>query len=178
MKVTVIAKNIQLTNALREVVEKKISKLSKYFTTDVEAKATLSVQKNRQIIEVVIPFNGVILRGEEATEDMYRSIDLVEEKLERQIRKQKTKLERRYAGDSLRFSAIEALDNSGLEEEEEAKIVKTKRFAIKPMNEDEAVLQMELLGHNFYVFSNAETGEVNVVYKRKDGNFGLIEPEY
>ena len=178
MKVTVIAKNIQLTTALREVVEKKISKLSKYFSTDVEAKATLSVQKNRQIIEVVIPFNGVILRGEEATDDMYRSIDLVEEKLERQIRKQKTKLERRHGGDSLRFSAIEDLDNTDLEEQEESKIVKTKRFAIKPMSEDEAVLQMELLGHNFYVFSNAETGEVNVVYKRKDGNFGLIEPEY
>ncbi len=178
MRVTVIAKNIQLTNALKEVVEKKISKLSKYFSKEVEAKATLSVQKNRQIIEVVIPFNGVILRGEEATDDMYRSLDLVEEKLERQIRKQKTKLERRYSGDSLRFSAIENVDDSNFEDEEEAQIVKTKRFAIKPMNEDEAVLQMELLGHSFFVFSNAETGDVNVVYKRKDGNYGLIEPEY
>ncbi|SHI45941.1 SSU ribosomal protein S30P /sigma 54 modulation protein [Clostridium amylolyticum] len=177
MKVTVIAKNIQLTNALKEAVEKKISKLSKYFNSDVEAKATLSVQKNRQKIEVTIPFNGVILRGEESTEDMYKSIDLVEEKLERQIRKQKTKLARRQTGDSLRFSAIESL-NGDYYEDEDAKIVKTKRFTIKPMNEEEALLQMELLGHSFFVFSNAETGDVNVLYKRKDGNYGLIEPEY
>lgn len=176
MKVTVIAKNIQLTNALKEAVEKKISKLSKYFNSDVEAKATLSVQKNRQKIEVTIPFNGVILRGEEVTEDMYKSIDLIEEKLERQIRKQKTKLARRQSGDSLRFSAIESLN--GDYEDEEGKIVKTKKFAIKPMNEEEALLQMELLGHSFFVFSNAETGDVNVLYKRKDGNYGLIEPEY
>ncbi len=177
MKVTVIAKNIQLTNALKEAVEKKISKLSKYFNSDVEAKATLSVQKNRQKIEVTIPFNGVILRGEESTEDMYKSIDLVEEKLERQIRKQKTKLARRQTGDSLRFSAIESLNGDSYEDED-AKIVKTKRFTIKPMNEEEALLQMELLGHSFFVFSNAETGDVNVLYKRKDGNYGLIEPEY
>ncbi|WP_040210652.1 ribosome hibernation-promoting factor, HPF/YfiA family [Clostridium polynesiense] len=178
MKVTVIAKNIQLTNALKEAVEKKISKLSKYFNSDVEAKATLSVQKNRQIVEVTIPFNGIILRGEENTEDMYTSIDLVEEKLERQIRKQKTKLARRQTGDSLRFSAIENIKEDEFEEEEQSKIVKTKRFAIKPMNEDEALLQMELLGHSFFVFSNAETGDVNVLYKRKDGDYGLIEPEY
>ncbi len=176
MKVTVIAKNIQLTNALKEAVEKKVSKLSKYFNSDVEAKATLSVQKNRQKIEVTIPFNGVILRGEEVTEDMYKSIDLIEEKLERQIRKQKTKLARRQSGDSLRFSAIESFN--GDYEDEEGKIVKTKKFAIKPMNEDEALLQMELLGHSFFVFSNSETGDVNVLYKRKDGNYGLIEPEY
>ena len=178
MKVTVIAKNIQLTVALKEAVEKKISKLSKYFYSDVEAKATLSVQKNRQKIEVIIPFNGVILRGEEATDDMYKSLDLVEEKLERQIRKQKTKLARRQSGDSLRFSAIEDAPKEDYEDEAEAKIVKTKKFAIKPMNEDEAVLQMELLGHSFFVFSNSDTGDVNVVYKRKDGDYGLIEPEY
>ena len=110
MNVTVIAKNIELTPALKESVEKKISKLSRYFESDVEARATLSVQKNRQIVEVTIPFNGVILRGEESTDDMYKSIDLVEDKLERQIRKQKTKLSRKNSGGSLRFPSFNSTD--------------------------------------------------------------------
>ena len=105
MKVTVIAKNIELTQALKEIVQKKISKLEKYFEVEVEAKATLSIQKNRQIIEVTIPFNGAILRSEESTDDMYKSIDLVEDKLERQIRKQKTRLSRKNNG-SLKFAAL------------------------------------------------------------------------
>ncbi|CDI48383.1 ribosome hibernation-promoting factor, HPF/YfiA family [Clostridium tetani] len=176
MRVTVTGKNIEITNALRNVVEKKLEKLDKYFKPDVEAQVTLSVEKNRQIIEVTIPFNGVILRGEEANEDMYASIDLVIDKLERQIRKQKTKLQKRMHGDSLRFQFIP--DYEGDKFKEESKIVKTKRFAIKPMSSEEAVLQMELIGHNFFVFESADTGEVNVVYKRKDGNYGLIEPEF
>ena len=175
MKVTVIAKNIQLTPALKKMVEKKISKLDKYFEPSIEAKATLSVQKNRQIVEVTIPFNGVILRCEECTEDMYKSIDMVEEKLVRQIRKQKTKLSRKY-NQSLRFAEI-ATD---LEEVEETKgkIVRTKTFAVKPMNSEEAVLQMELLGHNFFVYQDTDTNNISVLYKRKDGNYGLLDPEY
>ena len=177
MKVTVVAKNIDLTPSLKDAVEKKISKLSKYFEPSVSARATLSVQKNRQIIEVTIPFNGVILRGEESTDDMYKSIDLVEDKLERQIRKQKTKLSRRNSSGSLRYP-----DFNGLEFKEDiednSKIVKTKAFYVKPMSADEAVLQMELLGHNFFVYEDADTSKVNVIYKRKDGNYGLIEPEY
>ncbi|MBU5590336.1 ribosome-associated translation inhibitor RaiA [Clostridium sp. MSJ-4] len=176
MKITVIAKNIELTKALKETVEKKLSKLEKYFNPEVEAHATLSVQKNRQIIEVTIPFNGVILRGEEATEDLYTSIDLVIDKIERQIRKQKTKLQRRNNGDSLRFQSIAAYAEEN--EKEEPKVVKTKRFAMKPMATEEAVLQMELLGHSFFVYQNSDTEEVNVIYKRKDGNYGLIEPEF
>lgn len=176
MKITVAGKNIEITNALRNVVENKLEKLNKYFQPDVEAQVTLSVEKSRQIIEVTIPFNGVILRGEESTEDMYASIDLVMDKLERQIRKQKTKLQKRMHGDSLRFQFIP--DYEGDKLKEESKIVKTKRFAIKPMSSEEAVLQMELIGHNFFVFENGDTGEVNVVYKRKDGNYGLIEPEF
>ncbi|SUY46688.1 ribosome-associated protein [Clostridium putrefaciens] len=175
MKIVVMAKNIELTKALKETVEKKLSKLEKYFNPSVEAHATLSVQKNRQIIEVTIPFNGVILRGEESTDDLYASIDLVVDKLERQIRKQKTKLLRRNTGDSLRFQSIIAYEDKG---EEEPKVVKTKKFAIKPMGTEEAVLQMELLAHSFFVYQNADTGEVNVIYKRKDGNYGLIEPEF
>lgn len=178
MKVTVYAKNIQLTDALKETVEKKISKLSKYFAPGVEAKATLSVERNNHIIEVMIPFNGIYLRGEEVTEDMYKSIDLVEAKLERQIRKQKTKLAKRKNNDSLRFSHIDDLLSDNDKDNEEAKIVKTKRFDVKPMGAEEAVLQMELIGHNFFVFQDSENNQLNVVYKRKDGHYGLIEPGF
>ena len=174
MKVTVIAKNIELTQALKDIVQKKISKLEKYFDVEVDAKATLSVQKNIQKIEVTIPFNGVILRCEESTDDMYKSIDLVEDKLERQIRKQKTKLSRKHNG-SVRFAAIE--ESAAGQEEEEGNLVKVKKFGVKPMNSEEAILQMDLLGHNFFVYQDAESSKVNVVYKRKDGNYGLLEPE-
>lgn len=176
MKLKISGKNIEVTSALKNTIEKKMSKLGRYFNPEVEAHITLGVQKNRQIIEVTIPFNGVILRGEEANDDMYASIDLVVDKLERQIRKQKTKLERRKHDDSLRFQSIPEYENSS--SEPEAKIVKTKKFAIKPMSAEEAVLQMELLGHSFFVYESADDGVVNVVYKRKDGNYGLIEPEF
>ncbi|GAA0728160.1 ribosome-associated translation inhibitor RaiA [Clostridium malenominatum] len=175
MKITVTGKNIEITNALRNIVEKKLEKLEKYFNPNVEAHATLSVQKNTQRIEVTIPFNGVILRGEESTDDMYASLDLVLDKLERQIRKQKTKLQKRLYGDSLRFQSIPDDDIKNINE---PKIVKTKKFPMKPMSDEEAVLQMELLGHNFFVYENAESGEVNVIYKRKDGNYGLIEQDF
>ena len=174
MKVTVIAKNMELTDALKEIVQKKISKLEKYFEKDVEAKATLSVQKNRQIIEVTIPFNGVILRGEESTSDMYMSLDLVEDKLERQIRKQKTRLSRKHGG-SVRFGELSDIDSKV--EEDPGQLVKVKKFGVKPMNSEEAILQMDLLGHNFFVFQDSDTNKVNVVYKRKDGDYGLLEPE-
>ena len=181
MKIKVISKNIELTPALKDVVERKISKLDKYFSPNVEAKATLSVQKNRQKVEVVIPFNGVILRGEESTEDMYKSIDLVEDKLLRQIRKQRTKLSKKNNSGSLRypeFNYLQFKDEEPKESDEAYNIVKTKSFSVKPMSADEAVLQMELLGHNFFVYQDADTSNVSVVYKRKDGNYGLIEPEY
>ncbi|BCZ44528.1 hypothetical protein psyc5s11_05950 [Clostridium gelidum] len=176
MKVTVIAKNMELTDALKEIVQKKISKLEKYFESKVEAKATLTVQKNRQIIEVTIPFNGVILRGEEATSDMYKSLDLVGDKLERQIRKQKTRLSRKHGG-SLRFGEINNIDLK-LEKEDEGKLVRVKKFGVKPMNSEEAILQMDLLGHNFFVYQDADSDKVNVIYKRKDGDYGLLEPEF
>lgn len=179
MKVTVMAKNIELTPALKEMVKKKISKVERYFDPSVTAKATLSVQKNRQIVEVTIPFNGVILRCEESTDDMYKSIDLVEEKLERQIRKQRTKLARKNTSGSLRYPDFNSLyfkDNEDMDED--YKIVKTKSFNVKPMSADEAVLQMELLGHSFFVYQDSESSNVSVIYKRKDGNYGLIEPEY
>ncbi|MBE6063001.1 MAG: ribosome-associated translation inhibitor RaiA [Clostridium butyricum] len=175
MKVTVIAKNIELTSALKEIVEKKVRKLDKYFEGDISAKATLSVQKNRQTVEVTIPFNGVILRGEESTDDMYKSLDLVEDKLERQIRKQKTRLSRRNGG-SVRFAEVK--ESAVKMDEDDGALVKVKKFGVKPMNSEEAILQMDLLGHNFFVYQDADSSKVNVVYKRKDGNYGLLEPEF
>ncbi|WP_446898326.1 ribosome hibernation-promoting factor, HPF/YfiA family [Clostridium sp. LBM24168] len=176
MKITVKGKNISVTDALKSTVDKKLSRLDKYFNPNVEAHVTLSVQKNSQIVEVTIPLGGVILRGEERNNDMYASIDLVVDKLEGQIRKQKTKLlKRKRSSESLRFQFI---PDQREEEKKENKIVKTKKFAVKPMSAEEAVLQMELLGHNFFVYQAAESGEVNVVYKRKDGDYGLIEPEF
>ena len=171
MKVIVTGKNINITDALRDTAVKKLSKLDKYFNPEVEAQATMSVQKNRHIFEVTIPFNGVILR-----DDMYISIDRVVDKLERQIDKHKTRLARKLREDSVRIPVMTPKEEE--EEEKYPQIVKTKRFAIKPMPADEAVLQMDLLGHSFFVFLNAETEEVNVVYKRKDGRYGLIEPEF
>lgn len=174
MKFMITGKNIALTDALKSTVEKRLGKLEKYFNPEVEIHATLSVQKSRQIIEVTIPFNGILLRGEESTTDMYLSIDNVVDKLEKQILKHKTKLGKRMHDGSLRLMEIP----SEIVEEDEPQIVRTKRFAIKPMDADEAVLQMDLLGHDFFVFRNADSNEVNVVYKRRDGNYGLIEPEF
>jgi putative sigma-54 modulation protein len=170
----ITGKNIALTDALKNTVEKKLGKLEKYFNPEVEIHATLSVQKTRQIIEVTIPFNGILLRGEESTTDMYSSIDNVVDKLEKQIMKHRTRLERRTHEGSLRLMNVP----SEVVEEDEPQVVRTKRFAVKPMDADEAVLQMDLLGHDFFVFRNADSNEVNVVYKRKDGNYGLIEPEF
>ncbi|KNZ70118.1 ribosomal subunit interface protein [Thermincola ferriacetica] len=173
MKLNVRGKNIDVTPALKEYVEKRLSKLEKFFDNELEVQVTLVVEKDTHKVEVTMPVNGMILRGEEATGDMYASIDLVIEKLERQINKYKTKImsKRTKTGSPVEAPAAGA-------DEDEPRIVKTKRFAIKPMPVDEAVLQMNMLGHNFFVFSNAETEEVNVVYKRKDGNYGLIEPEF
>ena len=173
MRMTISGKNMVVTDGLRNVLEKKIQKLDKYFDPSTDVTATLSVEKNRHILEVTIPINGAILRAEESTDDMYNTIDRVMEKLEKQIERHRTKLEKRMKNGSFKF------DPSGYvsqEETPEPKLVRTKRFAMKPMPVEEALLQMELLGHNFFVFFNGETEEVNVVYKRKDGNYGLIEP--
>ncbi|MEG0641465.1 MAG: ribosome-associated translation inhibitor RaiA [Clostridium sp.] len=174
MKIKVTGKNMEITKALREIVEKKISRLERYFQPSVEANVLVSVQKTTHIAEITIPFNGVILRAEEASNDMYTSIDLVLDKVERQIRKQKTKMQKRTQGESLIYGLIPEYK----EQEEEGRVVKTKRFAIKPMSTEEAILQMELLGHSFFVYMDDNTSDVNVIYKRKDGNFGLIEPEF
>lgn len=173
MKFIISGKNIEVTEGLKTAVEEKIGKLDKYFTEDTEIHVTLSTQKDRQKIEVTIPMKGNIVRAEQESNDMYVSIDLVEEIIERQLRRYKTKIIERQ-------QTTVNLSKEFIEEEvddEEIKIVRTKRFAVKPMDVEEACVQMELLGHNFFVFRNAETDEVNVVYKRKGNTFGLIEPE-
>ena len=173
MKFIISGKNIEVTEGLKTAVEEKIGKLDKYFTEDTEIHVTLSTQKDRQKIEVTIPMKGNIVRAEQESNDMYVSIDLVEEIIERQLRRYKTKIIERQ-------QATVNLSKEFIEEEvddEEIKIVRTKRFAVKPMDVEEACVQMELLGHNFFVFRNAETDEVNVVYKRKGNTFGLSERE-
>lgn len=169
-------KNMEVTNALREVTEKKMSKLDKYFQKDIEGNITFSTQKNRKIIEVTINLPGTIIRAEESSDDMYASIDKAIDVLERQIRKHKTKLQKRYQNnETIRFENVAPLIKD--EDADKPKLVKRKRFGLKPMSYDEAILQMELLRHNFFVFMDAETEDINVVYKRKDGDYGLIEPQ-
>ena len=174
MKFIIVGKNIDVTEGLKSAVEDKIGKLEKYFTPDTEVHVTLSVEKERQKIEVTIPVKGNIIRSEQVSSDMYISIDLVEEIIERQLKKYKTKLVDQQQNAS--FFKQEYIDKDFMDEEE-IKIIRTKRFDIKPMYPEDACVQMELLGHNFYVFCSAETEQVNVVYKRKGNTYGLIEPE-
>jgi len=177
MRYTITGRNIEITDGLKKAVEEKLHKLGKYFTEDTEAKITLSVQKEAHKIEVTIPTKQGLIRAEEVSEDMYVSIDKVEDIIERQIKKFKNKLvDRKQSGVSFSELFINEED-SDIEEEDEIKIVKTKRFSIKPMDPEEACLQMELLAHDFYVFRNAISDEICVVYKRKDGKYGIIEPE-
>ena len=162
MKMIISGKNIDVTPGLRSAVEAKLGKLERYFTADTEIYVTLSVEKDRQKIEVTIPMKGNIIRSEQTSSDMYVSIDLVEEIIERQLRRYKTKLiAQQQAAASFQPDYLEADE----EEEEEVKIVRTKKFDIKPMYPEDACVQMELLGHSFYVFCNAETDQVNVVYR-------------
>jgi putative sigma-54 modulation protein len=174
MNITISGKNIEITDGLRAAVTEKLSKLERYFTPDTNVIVTLSVEKERQKIEVTIPVKGKIIRSEQVSNDMYVSIDLVEEVIERQLRKYKTKIiDKKQAASNFQKTYI---DNDYMENEE-IRIVRTKKFDIKPMYPEDACVQMELLGHNFFVFMNADTDQVNVVYKRKGNTYGLIEPE-
>ena len=175
MKFTIVGKNIDVTPGLRSAVEDKIGKLEKYFTPETEVHVTLSVEKDRQKIEVTIPVKGSVIRSEQVSNDMYVSIDLVEEIIERQLKKYKNKLiEKQQNRDYFKQEFIE----KDYVEDEEIKIERSKKFDIKPMYAEDACIQMELTGHGFFVFVNAETNQVNVVYKRKGNTYGLIEPEY
>lgn len=172
MEISIRGRNMDVTGALKEYVEKRMGKVDKYFEKDYSAQVTLVVENNTHKVEVTIPLEGMILRGEESSGDMYSSIDMVVEKLEKQIDKYKSKLSRKMR------TGFKADLVSQVEEDVTPSIVKSKKFAFKPITVEEAVMQMNLIGHSFFVFSNSETEEVNVVYKRKDGKYGLIEPEF
>ena len=205
MRFIITGRNIDVTEGLKSAVEEKLGKLDRFFAPETEVNVTLSVEKERQKIEVTIPVKGNIIRSEQVSSDMYVSIDLVEEVIERQLKKYKNKIVSKQQNaaafaqefveeiierqikkyktkivdkkqSALAFS--EAFLQEEAEQEETVNIVKTKRFAMKPMDAEEACVQMELLGHNFFMFLNADTNEVNVVYKRKGNSYGLIEPEF
>ena len=175
MRYTITGRNMDVTQGLKDAVQDKLGKLECFFTPDTEVIVTLSVQKDMQKIEVTIPVKGNIIRSEQVSNDMYVSIDLVEEVIERQLKKYKNKIvDQKQSAGNFQQEFIE----KEIEDEEEIKIIRTKRFGMKPMYPEDACIQMELLGHNFFVFQNAETEEVNVVYKRKGNTYGLIEPEF
>lgn len=179
MNYNVRGENIEVTPAIREYVEKKVAKLERYFTETPAANVNVNLkfyQDKTSKVEVTIPMPNLVLRAEETNSDMYAAIDLITDKLERQIRKHKTKVNRKFRdkGDIGTMFTTPMPDNNEYEEDE-LELVRTKRFDLKPMDSEEAILQMNMLGHNFYVFTNAETNQTNVVYKRKDGRYGLIE---
>jgi len=179
MRIIFKGKHIEVTDAMRNYIEKRLNKIERHFDHILEVIVTLSVEKNRQIVEATLQASRALIRAEEETDDMYASIDKVVDKLERQIQKYKKKYFQKPHPSSERKGLVnEGVNAEDSESDKIAKIVKTKRFAIKPMSVEEAAMQMDLLGHNFFVFANDNTNKVNVLYKRKDGNFGLIEPEF
>ncbi|SOC34983.1 ribosome hibernation-promoting factor, HPF/YfiA family [Ureibacillus acetophenoni] len=182
IKFNIRGENIEVTPAIREYVESKIEKIERYFGEDFEAKANvnLKVYNDKQNkVEVTIPMKNVTLRAEERHNDMYAAIDLIVDKLERQIRKHKTKVNRKFRereGVGI-FYAANGTAPETTNDEEEFTIVRTKQFSLKPMDDEEAILQMNLLGHDFYIYTDAESNGTNIVYKRKDGKYGLIETQ-
>lgn len=174
MKLNIRGDKLEITDAIRDYVEDKLGRLDKYFKdSDINANVLLKVKGNRQIIEVTVPTDKYILRSEEENNDLYAAIDLVVDKLEGQIRKNKTKLKKQNIDNKYKDFNFDY----ELEEDEENNdvIVKHKEIEMKPMDSEEAILEMELLGHSFFVYKDVDTGNVNVLYKRKDGNYGLIE---
>ena len=175
MNYIISGKNIDVTEGLKTAIYDKLGRLEKFFTDDTDAQVTLSVEKERQKIEVTIPVKGSVIRAEQVSNDMYVSIDLVEEIIERQLKKYKNKIiTKQQSNSNFRKEYIE----KEVEADDEIKIIRTKKFDMKPMYPEDACVQMELLGHDFFVFVNAEDDNVNVVYKRKGNTYGLIEPEF
>ncbi|MGE5554084.1 MAG: ribosome hibernation-promoting factor, HPF/YfiA family [Betaproteobacteria bacterium] len=180
MQIVLKGKNVEITPALRAYAEKKVGKLEKYFDqAPVTAQVMMRLERELQIVEVTLQVDALLLRGEERTGDMYASIDGVLEKLERQIKKYKTRINRklRTEAGTRPQEARPPVSPEEPEAELPGQIIRTKRFPIKPMSVAEAVMQMDLLGHDFFVFRNSTSEEINVVYRRTDGNFGLIEPD-
>lgn len=181
MKLIIKGKHIDVTDSVESYIRKKMKKLDKYFDQIMDTTATVSTEKNRQIFEVTMQAKKAIIKAEEESDSIYTSIDRVVEKLERQIIKYKEKLYSKSFGEQNRVKAARPTENKEIntnnQDTDDIQIVKMKKFVIKPMSPEEACLQMELLGHSFFVFNNEATDQFNVIYKRKDGNYGLIEPE-
>lgn len=181
MNYNIRGENIEVTPAIREYVEKKVGKLERYFNEvpDTNVHVNLKVYQGKSSkVEVTIPMPQLVLRAEEVNEDMYAAIDLITDKLERQIRKHKTKVNRKFReqGNQREFFASNISTSVQVEEDEnDLEVVRTKQFDLKPMDSEEAVLQMNLLGHNFFVYTDSESNQTNIVYRRKDGKYGLIE---
>ena len=180
LKYTIRGENIEVTPAIRDYVEKKVGKVERYFDQEINATAHVNLRTysdNTAVVEVTIPLKNLTVRAEEDSQDLYGSIDLVVDKLERQIRKHKTKLNRRSRETGLLPDSV--FDESPVEDDNEGNIniVRSKRVSLKPMNDEEAVLQMEMLGHDFFIFEDAETDSTSIVYRRKDGDYGLIETD-
>ncbi len=175
IRINVSGKNLEVTQALRSYAEKKVAKVEKYLNQNqtLSAEVMLRIERGIHIAEVTMNLSGIILRGEGKTADMYTSIDAATDRIERQFNKYRTRINRKIHGPKLGEIVPPIPDK-----DKGPRIVRTKRFALKPMDTEEAVMQMELLGHDFFVFTNADTDDVNVVYKRRDGNYGLIEPAY
>jgi len=174
MKIIVTGKNINVSDKIQEAIDKKFEKVGKYFTDDTRANIVMHPEKDKVKLEATIVAKGTIFRAEEVAQDIFDCIDIVGDKLSKQVSKYKDKMQKRNkSNESVRFEMVPEV-----EEQEEAKVVKTKKFELVPMSVDEATMQMDLLGHKFYVFLNAENDSVNVVYKREDGDYGLLETTY
>lgn len=176
MNIIIRGSKLEITEAMESYAKEKIRRLEKYLENSEDAKATIlaKIHGHQHVVEVTIPLKNFILRAEESQNDFYAAIDTVVDKLERQIRKNKTRISSKKKHESIDF-AYDYIES--MEEIEEEKIVKRKRIEVKPMDEEEAILQMELLGHEFYMYKDAETSSTALVYKRKDGNYGIIEAE-
>lgn len=172
MNITITGRKVVLKDSFRERVEKKLAKLDRLFDRDADAIVTVTQEKNRQTVEITIKSGGFIFRAEETAFEMEEALEKVVDVLVRQIRKNKTKLEKR-----MRAGAFDVFEDTAAEEESDFKIIRTKQLHIKPLDVEEAILQMNLIGHEFFMFRNAQTGEINVVYLRRDGTYGVLEPE-
>ena len=173
MKFVYASKDMAVSDSLKSRVEKKLSKLERYFREEPEATIRFKVQKGaRNIVEITVNAAGVILRAEESSNDMYLSIDHAVDKLESQIRRHRTKLEKR-----IRTAELEPVIEAPVYEEQNYDIVRTKKFAVKPMSVEDAITHMELLGHDFFLFLNEESETMNVLYRRHDGTYGLLQPD-
>lgn len=182
MRIVVKGKNLEVTPALREYAERRAAKVRKFFpdAAEINVEVVLRIERNSQIAEITVHVGNVVIRAEKGTDDMYASIDACIDRVGSQVRRYKTRLQKRWQGASRVAEVQESSAEAGEapEEDDLPAVVRRKRFAVKPMSVEEALMQMELLGHDFYVFVNSATDEVNVLYRRNDGNVGLLEPEY